>query len=117
MKPEIYAATIEEAHRHGLRVAAHIYHLEDAHKLVALGVDIIAHSVRDGEIDDALLTEMKKRQVVYIVTLSLDEFAYVSRDAPNWLNDPFFQAARAALAVRAAQRRRACCRSTKSPEI
>jgi imidazolonepropionase-like amidohydrolase len=36
---------------------------------------------------------MKKRQVVYIATLSLDEFAYVYGDAPNWLNDPFFQAA------------------------
>jgi imidazolonepropionase-like amidohydrolase len=92
MKPEIYAAVIQEAHRHGLRVAAHLYHLEDARKLVTLGVDIIAHSVRDGEIDDALLAEMRKRQVVYIATLSLDEFAYVYGNAPDWLNDPFFQA-------------------------
>ena len=88
MKSEISAAIIQEAHRHGLRVAAHLFHLEDARKLVALGVDIIAHSVRDGEIDGALLAEMKKRQVVYIATLSLDEFAYLYGDAPDWLNDP-----------------------------
>src|SRR5712664_946237 len=71
MKPEIYAAIIQEAHQLGLRVAAHVFHLEDARKLVDLGVDIIAHSVRDAEIDDPLLGEMKKRRVVYIATLSL----------------------------------------------
>lgn len=30
--------------------------------------------------------------MVYIATLSLDEFAYVYGGAPNWLDDPFFQA-------------------------
>jgi imidazolonepropionase-like amidohydrolase len=92
MKPEIYAAIIQEAHKHGLRVASHVFHLEDARKLVGLGLDIIAHSVRDAEIDDALLAEMKKRRVVYIATLSLDEFAFAYQDAPEWLNSPFFQA-------------------------
>src|SRR5712692_9474857 len=42
MKPEIYAAIIQEAHKHGLRVASHVFHLEDARKLVGLGLDIIA---------------------------------------------------------------------------
>ncbi len=93
MKPEIYTAVIQEAHQQGLRVASHVFYLEDARKLVGLGLDIIAHSVRDSEIDDALLAEMKKRRVVYIATLSLDEFAFAYKDAPEWLNDPFFQAA------------------------
>jgi imidazolonepropionase-like amidohydrolase len=92
MKPEIYAGIIEEAHKHGLRVASHVFHLEDARKLVGLGLDIIAHSVRDVEIDDALLAEMKKRRVVYIATLSLDEFAFAYQGTPEWLNSPFFQA-------------------------
>jgi len=93
MKPEIYAAVIQEAHLQGLRVASHVFHLEDARKLVGLGLDIIAHSVRDAEIDDSLLAEMKKRRVAYIATLSLDEFAFAYGEAPEWLNDPFFQAA------------------------
>jgi imidazolonepropionase-like amidohydrolase len=93
MKPEIYTAVLQETHRQGLRVASHVFHLEDARKLVGLGLDIIAHSVRDAEIDDALLAEMKKKQVVYIATLSLDEFAFAYGDGPEWLNDPFFQAA------------------------
>ena len=93
MKPEVYTAILQEAHQHGLRVASHVFHLEDARKLVGLGLDVIAHSVRDAEIDDALLAEMKKRGVPYIATLSLDEFAFAYGDTPEWLNDPFFQAA------------------------
>ena len=93
LKPEIYTAIIQEAHQQGVRVASHVFHLDDARKLVALGLDIIAHSVRDAEIDDALLAEMKKRGVAYIGTLSLDEFAFAYSDGPGWLNDPFFQAA------------------------
>src|SRR5215472_623294 len=93
MKPEIYTAIIRDAHRLGLRVASHVFYLEDARKLVGLGLDIIAHSIRDAEIDDALLAEMKKRKVAYIPTLSLDEFAFAYQDEPGWLNSPFFQAA------------------------
>ncbi len=93
MKPEIYAGIIQEAHRHGLRVASHVFYLEDARKLVGSGLDIIAHSVRDAEIDDPLLAEMKKRKVAYIPTLSLDEFAFAYQNDPQWLNSPFFQAA------------------------
>lgn len=34
MPPEIYGAVIDEDHKHGLRVAAHIFHLEDAKSLL-----------------------------------------------------------------------------------
>lgn len=92
MKPEIYTAIIDEAHKHGLRVAAHVYHADDARRLVDAGLDIIAHSVRDAEISNALLAKMKKNHVVYIPTLSLDEFAYIYGDDPAWLHQPFFRA-------------------------
>jgi imidazolonepropionase-like amidohydrolase len=92
MKPEIYTAIIREAHQHGIRVAAHLYHLADAHKLVDAGLDIMAHSIRDEEIDDALVAEMKKKNVSYIPTLSLDEFAFAYEDDPKWLETPFFRA-------------------------
>jgi imidazolonepropionase-like amidohydrolase len=92
MKPEIYAAIIKEAHSKGIRVAAHLYHLDDAHKLVDLGLDIMAHSIRDAEVDDALITAMKKHKVQYIPTLALDEFAYIYKQEPDWINDPFFRA-------------------------
>lgn len=93
MRPEIYTAIIKEAHLKGIRVAAHVYYLEDARKLVNLGLDIIAHSIRDTEVDDAIIAAMKAHHVQYIPTLALDEFAYIYGQNPEWLNDPFFRAA------------------------
>lgn len=93
MPPDIYKAIIDEAHNRGLRVAAHVYHLDDARTLVADHVDVLAHSVRDGYVDDALVTQMKTNQVAYIPTLSLDDFAVAYGGSPNWIDDPFFRAA------------------------
>ena len=93
LQPEIYEAIIEEAHRDGLRVATHLYYLDDARSLVASGVDVIAHSIRDRDIDDALIAEMKRHHVAYIPTLSLDDFAFAYGGSPAWIDDPFFRAA------------------------
>ena len=93
LPPEVYGAIIDEAHKQGLRVAAHVYHLADARLLVADGVDVLAHSVRDADVDDALIADMKKHHVAYIPTLSLDDFAFAYGDSPNWVGDPFFTAA------------------------
>ncbi len=92
MKPEIYAAIIDEAHKQHLRVAAHVYHEADAQRLVDLGVNILAHSVRDAELPDSLVAEMKRKHVACIGTLSLDEFATAYADDPAWLSDPYFRA-------------------------
>ena len=93
MKEEVYKAIISEAHKHGIRVASHVYHIADARKLVAAGVDIFAHSIRDSALDDALIAAIKKKRIVYIPTLSLDEFAFIYQQDAPWINDPFFQAA------------------------
>jgi hypothetical protein len=53
IKPAVYRAIINEAHKYGIRVAAHLFYLEDAHALLDAGVDLFAHSVRDKEVDDA----------------------------------------------------------------
>lgn len=92
MRPDVYRAIIDEAHRHRLRVAAHVYYLEDARSLVESGVDILAHSIRDALVDESLLDAMRLYNVTYIPTLSLDEFAYVYQGRPEWMEDPFFRA-------------------------
>lgn len=91
MKPEIYAAIIDQAHKQHLRAAAHVFHLADAQRLVADGLDIFAHSIRDAEVPDSLVAEMKRRHVAYIETLSLDDFATAYQGDPTWMNDPFFR--------------------------
>ena len=47
MAPEIYKAVIDEAHKKGLRVAVHLFYLDDAKAVLDAGADFIAHSVRD----------------------------------------------------------------------
>lgn len=90
--PEVYGAIIDEAHKHGIRVAAHLFYLEDAHKLLDAGVDIFAHSVRDKEVDDRLIKRMKAMGTIYIPTLTRDAYEfYYGTDKP-WLGDPFFAA-------------------------
>jgi imidazolonepropionase-like amidohydrolase len=93
MDPAIYRAVIDEAHRHGLHVAAHVYYLADARALVADGVDVLAHSVRDQVIDQELLSAMKQRGVFYIPTLTVDESFFASAEHPEWKNDAFLQGA------------------------
>ncbi|MEO8130186.1 MAG: amidohydrolase family protein [Bryobacteraceae bacterium] len=90
MKPEVYKAVIEEAHRRGLRVAAHIFYLDDAKQLLRDGADVIAHSVRDKEIDAEFISLMKKRNIPYCPTLTreISTFAYESK--PAFFSDPFF---------------------------
>jgi len=59
--PELYGAIIDEAHKQGLRVTAHIFDLEDAKGLMRAGVDALAHGVRDQDIDDELVALFKQR--------------------------------------------------------
>ena len=92
MSEAVYRAIIDEGHAHGLRVAAHLYYLEDARKLVEAGLDVIAHSVRDQEMDAVLLKAMKDKGVAYIPTLSLDEFSFIYARKPEWIDDAFFKA-------------------------
>ena len=61
LSPELYGAIIDEAHKHGLRVTAHIFTLEDAKGLLRAGLDAFAHSVRDRDIDQEGLALFKQR--------------------------------------------------------
>jgi imidazolonepropionase-like amidohydrolase len=91
MKPEIYAAVIDEAHKHGLRAAAHVYYLEDAKGLLRAGVDVLAHGVRDQAVDQELIELLNERETWYIATIGVDESAYMYADEPTWMREPFFQ--------------------------
>ena len=67
LPPPMYAAIIDESHRHGLRVLAHIFDLVDAKGLLKAGVDGFAHGVRDTDIDDEFLAQMKVRPEVFVI--------------------------------------------------
>ena len=90
MAPEIYKAVIDEAHKKGLRVAVHLFYLEDAKAVLDAGADFIAHSVRDAAVDDAFIAMLKRRNVCYCPTLMREVSTYVYESTPSWFSDPFF---------------------------
>jgi imidazolonepropionase-like amidohydrolase len=61
LTPDIYGAVIDEAHKRGLRVTAHLFDLEDAKGLIRAGVDALAHGVRDRDVDDEIIAMFRQR--------------------------------------------------------
>jgi imidazolonepropionase-like amidohydrolase len=91
MKPEIYRAIIEAAHRYQLRVIAHVFYLADAKALLEAGIDGLGHSIRDLPVDHTLIDAMKARGVFLVPTLVRDESTFIYAQSAPWLEDPFFQ--------------------------
>jgi imidazolonepropionase-like amidohydrolase len=96
-------AIIDAAHRHKLKVAAHVFYLDDAKKLVAAGVDALAHSVRDKTVDDELIQLMKQHGTWLIPTLTRDITTFAYAKPEPFLNDPFFTSAAPPLFVKLLQ--------------
>jgi len=90
MAPEIYRAVIDQAHKKGLRVAVHLFYLEDAKQVLDAGADFIAHSVRDVEVDDAFVAMLKRKDVCYCPTLMREVSTFVYESTPSWFTDPLF---------------------------
>ena len=70
LSPDVYGAIIDQAHKHNLKAYAHVYDLNDAHGLVDAGIDVLAHSVRDAEVDVELVSKIKNHDVIYTPTLT-----------------------------------------------
>ena len=67
LTPALYTPVIDEAHQHKLRVAAHIFSLEDAKGLLRAGIDAFAHGIRDRDIDDEIVALFKARPTVVLI--------------------------------------------------
>src|SRR5207249_2233851 len=68
MTPDIYGALVDEAKKKGLRTFVHVFYIKDAKSAVEKGTDVIAHSIRDQDIDSAFAAELKRRNIGYIPT-------------------------------------------------
>ena len=90
MPAPAYRAVIEHAHRNNLRVAAHMFYLDDAKSLLRAGVDFLAHSVRDRGVDSELFSLLKQRNVCVCPTLTREVSTFVYEQTPEFFRDPFF---------------------------
>ncbi|HJZ75674.1 MAG TPA: amidohydrolase family protein [Vicinamibacterales bacterium] len=90
MRPEIYKAVIDEAHKKGMRVAVHLFYLDDAKAVLDAGADFVAHSVRDTDVDDPFIAMLKRRDVCYCPTLMREVSTFTYDSTPSWFSDPLF---------------------------
>ena len=90
IRPELYRAIIAESHKRNLRVMAHLFYLQDAKELVKAGLDGMAHSVRDREVDDELIQALKRTKTFAAPTLVREESTFIYAEPPAFLDDSFF---------------------------
>jgi aerobic-type carbon monoxide dehydrogenase small subunit (CoxS/CutS family) len=83
-----YGAIIDEAHKNGRKVFTHMFMLEDAKELMRRGLDVLAHSVRDKEVDDEYLRLAKEKHVTQITGLVGHGAEFVYTERPAFLDDP-----------------------------
>jgi imidazolonepropionase-like amidohydrolase len=80
--PSQYGAAIDEAHKLGLRVAAHIFNMEDAKGLMRANLDVFAHGVRDKDVDQETVDMFKARPNIVLIPNLPDRGVKVDR---SWL--------------------------------
>lgn len=84
------AAVLQVGAERGLPVATHLFYLEDAKRLLTMGTDMVAHSVRDTEVDGAFVDQLLASGVCYVPTLTREVSTFVYADRPVFFDDPFF---------------------------
>jgi imidazolonepropionase-like amidohydrolase len=88
LTPNLYRAIIDEAHKHNLRVMAHVFALDDVKDLVRSGIDGFAHMVRDKDVDDELIALLKQHPNVFFVETLWGERRALYTAKPAWVDDP-----------------------------
>lgn len=91
LSPEVSTAVIAQARKHGKVTTAHIYEIADARMMIEAGLDILAHNVRDREVDADFIALVRKHNVSLISTLARDEGLVAYAHAPAWIEEPYFR--------------------------
>ncbi len=91
LKPNLYRAIIDEAHKHGMKVFAHTTNLADAKDLLRAGLDGFAHMVRDRDIDDEMIALVKARPNVFFQQTLWGERLSFYTAKPAWVDEPILR--------------------------
>jgi imidazolonepropionase-like amidohydrolase len=91
MTPDVYGALVDQSKKKSLPTFAHVFYLNDAKGAVEKGTDVIAHSIRDRDVDAAFAAELKRRNIGYIPTLTRDLSVFVYETKPAFFEEPFFR--------------------------
>lgn len=91
IRPEVSRAVLEQSRKHGKVTTAHIYELADARMMIEAGLNVLAHSVRDQEVDASFIALFKERNVSLIPTLTRDEGLTAYAFSPSWIEEAYFR--------------------------
>jgi imidazolonepropionase-like amidohydrolase len=91
MPQAVWDAVIDESHKLGFRVAAHVYYQADAQRLIERDVDLIAHSIRDQPVSADTIARFRDKNVCLVPTLARELSTYVYESTPAFFDDPFFR--------------------------
>ena len=87
---ETVGAILEATHERDLRLATHLFYLDDAKRLLRMGTDMVAHSIRDADVDDEVIELLRETGVCYVPTLTREVSTFVYGERPAFFDDPFF---------------------------
>lgn len=91
---EITRATVEEALGLGFPVAAHVFYLEDAKRLMELGASVLTRSVRDREVDEEFIRLAREKEVCATPALSREWAEVEYAGQAGFLDDPLLKSSR-----------------------
>ncbi len=91
MAPDVVKSIIDEAHKHDIRVAAHIHELEDFKELIRWGVDGLAHPTWRQEsvepVDDELVALLKQHPNLFMCTSFWTPRNQIYGARPYWVDE------------------------------
>ncbi len=92
----VVRAIVEEARQCSILTFAHVHFHQDAQALVDLGINVLAHSIRDQLMDANLIAQMVEKGVTLVPTLSREEaeLAFSMEDNPYMKNEFFVSSER-----------------------
>ena len=83
-------AVFDVGEERGLRVATHVFYLDDAKRLLEMGTGLVAHSVRDTDVDEAFIAALIDSGACYVPTLTRELSTFVYAERPDFFDNDFF---------------------------
>ncbi len=87
---EAVQAVLDVGRERGIRVATHLFYLDDAKRLLDMGTGMVAHSVRDADVDAGFIEKLDASGVCYVPTLTREVSTFVYAERPDFFDDEFF---------------------------
>ena len=89
----VYAAAIDEAHKHNLLTLTHVVEMDDVKAIMRAGIDGFAHGPWRGgqEVDDELLALFKQRPAVFVLMTLWSTRNEIFGRRPAWMDEPLLR--------------------------